>query len=105
MGHSVMTLARKVAFNQSPSKRKVSIARRQGPDAMQVVRQQNKGINAKRVGIENPPDAAAQQCNIIFPGQYLCSFKRNNSKEIAPALAPGPSVSHKSKTFLPPPIQ
>jgi hypothetical protein len=49
-----------MALNLRPSDREVSIAFRQRPDAMQVIRQENPGINIKRMRRPNAANGFAQ---------------------------------------------
>jgi len=46
-----LTLARKIAFNQAPTHGKVSISVGEGPNTVEVVRQQDKGFDLERVAL------------------------------------------------------
>lgn len=45
----------KTAFDQSPTRAEIAIARRQGPNAMHMFRQHDPGINMERVTLPRTP--------------------------------------------------
>ena len=94
IGRIAFASAAEIAFNQPPSQGKVGIPIRQGPDTMQVIGQQYKGIDTKRMGTHDPPHAVTQQLHIILAGQYLLPPERNHREKIAPTRSPGTPVTH-----------
>lgn len=57
-------LPAETTLNLTPAHGEVAVIFRQGPDAMQMVGQQNKSVDSKWVSIHDGPESFSQQRNI-----------------------------------------
>jgi hypothetical protein len=85
-----------VTLDLAPSRGEVVVIFRQGPDAMQMVRQQHKSVDGKRVSFQDGLESFSQQWNTRFVTKYLSPLVCYNGKKERCAFCSGSFVSHVS---------
>lgn len=72
----------------SPPHRKIVVLFRQRPNAMQMIRQQDEGINGKGMFLDNSPERLLDQRNVRFKTQNPTAVVRDNGKKERCVLCP-----------------
>jgi hypothetical protein len=88
-----------VTLDLAPSHGEVVVIFRQCPDAMQMVRQQHKSVDGKRVMLHDGLESFSQQRNIRFVTKKLSPFVCYNRKKERRAFCSGSFVSHASSAI------
>jgi hypothetical protein len=74
-------LSGKIRFDQSPAPGEIGISRRQCPDTMNMLGQDNDGIEIKWVVFENLPESSSQVIHGFIGYKYPLSIVCNQSEK------------------------
>jgi hypothetical protein len=88
------TRAGEGAFDQTPACRKVTISFRQCPDTMEMVGQQDEGIDLEGVTPHHVPERLPQMGDVLWFTQKPSPAVCYNREKVCPAFHSRPSVLH-----------
>lgn len=87
-------MAGKMAFDQVPARREIAITRRQGPEAVQMLRQQDQRIELEGVRASDRLHGALQQVHALRQAQNRPAVLRHHGKETRRAGRVGAPMTH-----------
>jgi len=90
-----------IPFDHAPACAKGRIARRQGPDAVQMIGQQHPAVNGKGMGAPHPADGLAQGGTDWCVTQKTMPLVSHQGKEIGAPRRSRPSVVRHNQATCP----